>query len=271
MQLTKNMKTFIYLDSNDLEHLAFTIESAGKIRTSRQFFLWARGALQGFLPHDALLCLRGDISGMKFSHELHTGVALPPRMEEAFANTSNGLMPRLVDDWLRGQAVPRCFSQGSEIQTGRRQLLSDLEKCGFTNVIGHGVHEVQGDFGSFFVLAGMPYCPGPREAYLLDLLMPHLHLALHRSGSSPCSTATPAKKVAVLSKREMQVLHWVKSGKTNCEIGQILGISPLTAKNHMQKVMQKLKVTNRAQAVGKGETLRLLVRGDLEESSPTSH
>jgi transcriptional regulator EpsA len=267
MQPIQTQKTFVYLDTNDLEHLAVTIESASKIRTSREFFLWARGALQGFLPHDALVCLRGDIASMKFSHELHAGVALPSRVEEAFTNTPNGLVPRMVDDWLRGGSAPRCYSQRSESQTGRRQLLSDLGKCGFTHVIGHGVHEIQGEFGSFFVLAGMPSTPGPREAYLLDLLMPYLHLALHRCGRSLCSTASPAKQVAVLSKREMQVLHWVKSGKTNFEIGQILGISPLTAKNHMQKIMRKLQVNNRAQAVGKGETLRLLVRGDLLESS----
>ena len=67
----------------------------------------------------------------------------------------------------------------------------------------------------------------------------------------------------LLSKREIQVLHWVKNGKTNQEIGQILGISPPTVKNHLQKIMRKLNVNNRAQAVGKCATLRLMAHSDL--------
>ena len=63
---------------------------------------------------------------------------------------------------------------------------------------------------------------------------------------------------ALLSKREIQVLHWVKGGKTNQEIGQILDISPPTVKNHLQNIMRKLNVNNRAQAVGKATTLRLV-------------
>ena len=62
-------------------------------------------------------------------------------------------------------------------------------------------------------------------------------------------SSTDMAPVTILSKREIQVLHWVKNGKTNMEIGQILGISPPTVKNHLQKIMRKLNVNNRAQAM----------------------
>ena len=93
--------------------------------------------------------------------------------------------------------------------------------------------------------------------------MPYLHMALYRmlaneSGGKPPGAATKG----LLSLREIQVLQWVKNGKTNEEIGQILGISPPTVKNHMQKILRKLNVSNRAQAVGKGVALRLLPPGD---------
>jgi DNA-binding CsgD family transcriptional regulator len=54
-----------------------------------------------------------------------------------------------------------------------------------------------------------------------------------------------------LSERERQVLQWVRQGKTNHEIGQILSISPLTVKNHVQKILRKLNVSNRAQAAAR--------------------
>ena len=54
-----------------------------------------------------------------------------------------------------------------------------------------------------------------------------------------------------LTKREAEVLRWVARGKTNAEIAQILHVSAVTVKNHMRRLFQKLKVSNRAQAVSK--------------------
>jgi DNA-binding CsgD family transcriptional regulator len=54
-----------------------------------------------------------------------------------------------------------------------------------------------------------------------------------------------------LSEREAEILAWVALGKTNPEIGSILGISAFTVKNHVQRILKKLDVTNRTQAVGK--------------------
>lgn len=54
-----------------------------------------------------------------------------------------------------------------------------------------------------------------------------------------------------LSERESEILAWVALGKTNAEIGSILGISAFTVKNHVQRILKKLDVINRTQAVGK--------------------
>ena len=45
-------------------------------------------------------------------------------------------------------------------------------------------------------------------------------------------------------------------------IGAALGISPLTVKNHTQKIFRKLKVQNRAHAVSRGISLRVLDFGE---------
>jgi DNA-binding NarL/FixJ family response regulator len=51
----------------------------------------------------------------------------------------------------------------------------------------------------------------------------------------------------------------VQEGKSNQDIGEILNISPLTVKNHVQKILRKLNVRNRAQAVSKATAMRLIV------------
>ena len=51
-----------------------------------------------------------------------------------------------------------------------------------------------------------------------------------------------------LTRREAQVLSWVGQGKTNAEIGTILGISPRTVAKHLELIFSKLGVENRTAA-----------------------
>jgi DNA-binding CsgD family transcriptional regulator len=51
-----------------------------------------------------------------------------------------------------------------------------------------------------------------------------------------------------LTQRESEVLHWVIQGKTNRDIGTILGMSPRTANKHLEHVFDKLGVETRTAA-----------------------
>ncbi|MEJ7688066.1 MAG: response regulator transcription factor [Variovorax sp.] len=53
-----------------------------------------------------------------------------------------------------------------------------------------------------------------------------------------------------LTAREAEVLYWVVKGKTNKDIGDILGSSPATAKKHLERVYVKLGVETRTAAAG---------------------
>ncbi len=63
--------------------------------------------------------------------------------------------------------------------------------------------------------------------------------------------ATPAALAAALglTPREAEILHWVVQGKTNPEIGTILGIQLTTVKKHLESTFMKLGVENRTAAV----------------------
>ncbi len=54
-----------------------------------------------------------------------------------------------------------------------------------------------------------------------------------------------------LTTREAEVLYWVILGKTNREIGEILGISPRTVNKHLEHVFEKLGVETRTAAASK--------------------
>lgn len=51
-----------------------------------------------------------------------------------------------------------------------------------------------------------------------------------------------------LTRRETEVLTWVSDGKTNTEIGAILGTSPRTVQKHLEHIFEKLGVETRTAA-----------------------
>ena len=49
--------------------------------------------------------------------------------------------------------------------------------------------------------------------------------------------------------RERQVVHWLRLGKTNAQIAELVNQSENTVKHHVSNVFGKLGVSNRAQLV----------------------
>lgn len=60
----------------------------------------------------------------------------------------------------------------------------------------------------------------------------------------------PATRLAeaALTPRETEVLSWLAKGKTNRDIGEILGTSPRTVNKHLEHIFEKLGVETRAAA-----------------------
>jgi two-component system, NarL family, response regulator len=52
-----------------------------------------------------------------------------------------------------------------------------------------------------------------------------------------------------LSKRELDVLHFIATGKSNKEIGAVLYISELTVKSHVRSILEKLGAKGRSEAI----------------------
>ncbi len=55
----------------------------------------------------------------------------------------------------------------------------------------------------------------------------------------------PARAYAPLTERELQILQGVADGRTNAQIGGVLGISGQTVKNHVTSILRKLAVNDR--------------------------
>ncbi|GAB3051332.1 response regulator transcription factor [Intrasporangium mesophilum] len=66
---------------------------------------------------------------------------------------------------------------------------------------------------------------------------------------TPRYRQAPPKALSTLTSRELDVLRLIADGLSNAEIGRALFISDTTVKTHVTRVLQKLEVRDRAQAI----------------------
>ena len=102
------------------------------------------------------------------------------------------------------------------------------------------------------------------ERALLNLLLSHVSAVTHRlrSNGADCARTSIALEDEEpfcewlqahtkwgLTRREREVLYWLQQGKTNSEIGRILGIAERTAETHALRIYPKMGVENRFTAI----------------------
>ncbi len=130
-----------------------------------------------------------------------------------------------------------------EYETPREFIFSACD-FGLSKGYTHGVRNPTGNTGSIFSFAGDFMEREDRTEAILRHAIPHLHNALGRV----VNVFSPVKKVTV-THREREVLNWLKSGKTNAEISEIMRISENTVKYHVKTIMNKFGSATRAQCV----------------------
>jgi transcriptional regulator EpsA len=243
------------LAQRELEYYLFVVESSLHVRKTHQFFVWAQGALQSLLPHEILFCVHGDFNRREFSVSRCTSAPFPEQRFAEICHPEHGLVAKVIAEWRKNWDGPCLFSSGEGLHP---QVESLMAKYGFPSLACHGVHGVNASGNTCFIFASLPPAPGARQCYLLELLLPHLHAAFVRTLLDEQRKHDVPVAPSVLTGREIEILHWVSEGMSNQQIGDALSISPLTVKNHIQNILKKLEVQNRAQAVSRAIAARLI-------------
>jgi len=265
------MEQAVILSKREQEYLLGAIEASLAVRELRSYFLWTQGQLQALLPHQVMVCMQfspagGPDGGSPLRIDCLHGTVLDSAVLAQLSHPTQGLAPRMARHaQLRAgaQGLPPLALEAAPRAAGSdpwAAFAPELLRLGLDNVLLHGSGALPGA-STCFALFGMPQRPGARLAYFIELLLPHLHFALLRLDAAPAAPAAAAGAERPVSRREMEILHWVREGKSNIEVGQILGISGLTVKNHLQRIYKTLGVRNRTQAVARGIALRLLDGG----------
>ncbi len=233
-----------------------------------QLFLWLQAHLRRLVPHDLAVCAAVRPGPLPLAFHVFHGVPLPPGSLAALADASGPLVRQLAAQWLRNAAATVVDLHQGDAASEPHRLA--LYRHGFSELMVHGVaslHEQNG-LDSMVVVGSRTHRFGPTDTQALDMLLPLLHLMSLRVSAAdgaraplrmrPLPVAGPRGGPSALTLRERQILLHVRDGKRNAQIGESLGISPLTVKNHLQNILRKLGASNRAQAVADALSKNLL-------------
>ena len=249
------------LDTLKLEMLLANLDASLKVHARPHFFMWSQGLLQKLLHHELLICALRHGEPLSFRADSISTLAPDATHFSEVFQRDGVAVPGLVKAWRQGRFQPVLCDASGEGPLAKGAFARELESVGATRVIAHGVHDSSGDAAALYVFASLPSTAAPDERYVTQLVVPFLHAAWVRAEVALVEEngIRPARGAAhVLTVREQEILRWIYLGKSNFEVGAILKISPLTVKNHVQKILRKLNVVNRTQAVGKALDARIL-------------
>jgi len=232
----------------DRDCLLLAIERSMRVRAHAHFFNWTQGALQALLPHDILVCAAYDSQGNQVHSDVLGAVPIMEDVRGMILRPDGGLIPGLRAMWEHNGRQPVTVRSRNVEVRPEHPVAFMLQKLDFRNVIVHGSVGVGGAVDALFGFVGVREDMEDAFASLVDLILPHLRAALLRSQVRKKS-ADNRPRGRALTVRERQILQLLEHGSSNAEIGAALSISPLTVKNHVQKMFRKLGVHNRTQAV----------------------
>ena len=225
------------------------ISSSLAINTPEQFCAWAQGDLQHIFPHGMMIGGIGLIENQGAQIQQLITCNFPHEYLQTLHETGGLSTSPVLIQWIRTRR-PVLFEMSAH--NCKSVWLDNVKRHGLHNMAAHGQSDVNSHTTSYFSFSKIPGKLTSRHAALLEMLMPHLHVALIRAFKGDQNRAGQlAPKLPALTERELEILKWLGSGKTNWEIAQVLNLSEYTIKSHVQRIFSKLKVNTRAQAVAK--------------------
>lgn len=130
-----------------------------------------------------------------------------------------------------------------------QQVLKEAAQVGMCEGVSVGIREPM-SFPAIVNVAGED--PNVSDGWVasIHLMAVYLHGAAKRITRAAIKDQLPVNKP--LTPREAECLRWVAIGKTDWEIGEIIGISEHTAHFHIENAKRKLNAPTRQQAVVEG-------------------
>lgn len=224
------------------------LNSLATVGTVQEFKAWTLTQLRPVLPHGALICGLGHLHAGGVSLDYLVTVDYPTEHIEAIRNRAGAIDTPILRRWLLTQQ-PVVFDADAPWPDTPKVWLDSFRRHQLQNVVAHASYDRARCVGTYHSVYRIPIKPDQRYIATLCSLVPAMHEALCRVIEQTRSNESFGMVVSAITEREHRVIHWLRLGKTNAQIAELVNQSENTVKHHVTSVFGKLGVSNRAQLV----------------------
>lgn len=223
------------------------VRSSDGVKTVADFKNWIRERVRPLLPHQALACGCGHLHAAGFTMDYVVTVDYPLEHLIAIRNRAGGIDTPILRHWMRTRE-PVLFDVAAPWPGVSPEWLAHFRRHDLRNAAAHGVYEEDRCVGTYFSFHRLPGPLGGAQHATLSAITPVLHHTLLNVTTNLQHADTPFERtLAELPPKAREVSRWIGQGKTNREIGELMGLSENTIKHHVTAVLKKTGVANRAQ------------------------
>jgi transcriptional regulator EpsA len=250
------------MTSDESHRFLSIIWNVAQTRHHYELFLLLQGEIQHFISHQIFIAAWGDYRDSNLVFDVVSALPGVRTVEVGGCGSEVGRMLKdLQARWIANGRRKMLLNNGRVKSITSSSCDCALHKSmrGMQSILVHGVRDEREQTDSIYVALDRSSVISGRsvESFfpLVDPLIAQIDVAFQKVGALKCAGATAVAAAASgtghLSEREREIMAWIAEGKTNAEIGSILGISSFTVKNHVQSIFRKLGAANRTEAVSK--------------------
>lgn len=264
------------LTAEEGDHLFGLITRAQTIRRHEELFAWLRGALHEYLPHEILIRACGDFARRHLTLDIASALPGVRTAQLEFCSIDD-LLWNLHSMWLESGRRPIVLRAEDALSSTKRCPCRVHAALSETHaLLVHGIHDARDGEDTLFIASlRASFTRGrPKDRFLaiVDLLLPQIEIA-YRLVTPYSITENESESRARsarlnLSSRELEILEHLCRGNSNLDIARALEISPLTVKNHVQRIYRKIGVSNRTQAAATYDAVFQDFKRTIAQSGP---
>lgn len=267
--MQKNTMPLYLLPVDNVRKYHRIIVDSINIKTHFEVLCWLQGGMQEFLSHEIMISAWGNFETGVVRNDILSPIP-SVRSIDSDEKTITPFLLELFNCWNSFGNKPYAMNVGESgfqiIDNGNKtEIRKYLKKM--RSVLVHGIKDQRGSYDTLYVIFSSTKYYNETDRATMSYILPNIDCALRQVKHLPHQAHEKLEVISTeldkasqdnhgLSVREVEVMAWVRLGKTNSEIGSILNISGFTVKNHMCRVFKKLVVSNRAQAVGRFNEIR---------------
>lgn len=236
-----------------IDHVLVSIlDSCSAVQTMDDYNNLLKNGISKVLPHS--FSLSGIVDHWKLSLLDYAYYGFPDDYIGKLVAKSGDFRSPMLRCWKQ-KYLPFFVNNMQAMATIDPVWVELTQKYGINNMIVHGVVDLTGKLSSYICFANSSVGWKQTHCSIFQILIPSLHVALKRVLYNQSRQRAEDIKLTI---RELEIIRLLQNGKTNKQMALLLGISDNTVRNHMRNAFDKLGVKNRAGAIAKAITDKLI-------------